>query len=138
MANLNTVVLIGRLTRDPELRTTGSGMSVTTFTLAIGRRAQQGKDPVTDYIPVVAWGKLAELIEKHTHKGSQIGIEGRIQSRSYQDKQGNNRTAVEVVADSMEFLDSKPKQATTPAEPVPEDISEDMMPLEITADDLPF
>lgn len=99
---LNVVALQGRLARDPELRQTTAGKSVTNFTIACDR----GKDQ-TDWFDVVAWEKSAEFICKYFRKGSMILVEGRLQSRKYQDKNGNNRTAIEVVAGSVNFCGKK-------------------------------
>ena len=105
---LNTVILMGRLTADPELRSTASGLSVTSFNVAVDRRySKQGEDKQTDFIPVVAWRQQAEFITKYFHKGSMIAIEGSLQSRNYEDKNGNKRTAYEVIVDRASFCGSK-------------------------------
>ncbi len=110
---LNTVILMGRLTADPELRTTGSGLSVTSFNVAIDRRyAKQGEEKQTDFIPVVAWRQQADFITKYFHKGSMIAIEGSLQSRNYEDKNGNKRTAYEVIVDRASFCGSKAESGT--------------------------
>ena len=101
----NLVVLSGRLTADAELKTTQSGVSVCSFDIAVD--SGYGDNKQTNFIRVVAWRKTAELIAKHFRKGSMIGIEGSIQTRKYQDKNGNNRTAFEVVANNVQFLESK-------------------------------
>lgn len=106
---LNIVALQGRLARDPELRQTQAGKAVTNFTIACDR----GKDQ-TDWFDVVAWEKSAEFICKYFQKGSMILVEGRLQSRKYQDKNGNNRTAVEVVAGSVNFAGSRENAAQAP------------------------
>ena len=99
---LNVVVLQGRLARDPELRQTQTGKAVCNFTIACGRGSDQ-----TDWLDVVSWDKTAEFICKYFQKGSMILLEGRLQSRKYQDKNGNSRTAVEVVAGSVNFCGGK-------------------------------
>ena len=113
----NLVVLSGRITHDLELRTTPNGVSVTTFNIAVDRRYKQGEDKQTDFITVVAWRGTAEFICNHFSKGSMIGIEGSIQTRKYQDKEGNNRTAFEVVANNVQFMEAKrtdaPSQEST-------------------------
>ena len=110
---LNTVILMGRLTADPELRTTGSGLSVTSFNVAIDRRySKQGEEKQTDFIPVVAWRQQADFITKYFHKGSMIAIEGSLQSRNYEDKNGNKRTAYEVIVDRASFCGSKAETGT--------------------------
>ena len=106
---LNVVALQGRLARDPELRQTTAGKSVCNFTIACDR----GKDQ-TDWFDVVAWEKSAEFICKYFQKGSMILLEGRLQSRKYQDKNGNNRTAIEVVAGSVNFCCDKQENGTAP------------------------
>lgn len=103
----NIVVLTGRLTADPELKTTPNGISVTSFSIAVGRRYRAGEEAQADFIPIVAWRQTAEFISKYFKKGSMIGIEGSIQTRKYTDKNGNNRTAFEVVANNVQFVESK-------------------------------
>ena len=103
----NLVVLTGRLTADPELKTTPNGITVTTFSIAVSRNYGSGEDRQTDFINIVAWRKTAEFITKYFKKGSMIGIEGSIRTRRYQDKNGNNRTIFEVVANNVQFVESK-------------------------------
>ena len=103
----NLVVLTGRLTADPELKTTPNGITVTTFSIAVSRNYGSGEVRQTDFINIVAWRKTAEFITKYFKKGSMIGIEGSIQTRRYQDKNGNNRTIFEVVANNVQFVESK-------------------------------
>ncbi|MBQ3547358.1 MAG: single-stranded DNA-binding protein [Clostridia bacterium] len=103
----NLVVLTGRLTADPELKTTPNGTNVTTFAIAVERRYRSGEERQTDFINIVAWQKTAEFITKYFKKGNLIGIEGAIQTRRYQDKNGNNRTAFEVIANNVQFVESK-------------------------------
>lgn len=103
----NLVVLTGRLTADPELKTTQSGIPVTTFSIAVNRNYRAGEEQQTDFINIVAWRQRAEFITKYFKKGSLIGIEGSIQTRRYQDKNGNNRTAFEVVVNNAQFVESK-------------------------------
>ena len=104
---LNACILMGRLTADPELRTTQTGKSVTSFTLAVDRDFQQNDEKQADFISVVAWGKTAEFVKKWFSKGRMIAVVGRIQARTYTDKDGNNRKAVEVVADKVSFTGEK-------------------------------
>ncbi|HOL18446.1 MAG TPA: single-stranded DNA-binding protein [Bacillota bacterium] len=104
---LNQIVLIGRLTRDPELRyTPGNGVPVATFTLAVDRpfTNQQGTRE-TDFIPVVTWRKLAETCSNYLQKGRLVAVTGRLQIRSYDDSEGNRRKVAEVVADQVRFLE---------------------------------
>ncbi|MEE0808497.1 MAG: single-stranded DNA-binding protein [Acutalibacteraceae bacterium] len=103
----NLVVLTGRLTADPELKKTPNGISVTTFSIAVSRRYRAGEETQADFITIVAWRQTAEFITKYFTKGSMIGIEGSIQTRKYTDKNGNNRTAFEVVANNAQFVESK-------------------------------
>ena len=105
---LNCAVIMGRLVADPELRTTGSGISVTSFTVAVDRRfARQGEERQTDFIDVIAWRQNAEFICKYFRKGSMIAIQGYIQTRTYEDKNGNKRTATEIIAEEVLFGGSK-------------------------------
>lgn len=104
---LNVVVLTGRLTADPELRKTTSGISVTSFSIAVDRRYRSGEERQTDFINIVAWRSSAEFVANYFKKGQLIAIEGSIQTRRYQDKDGNNRTAFEVVANNVQFAESK-------------------------------
>jgi single-strand DNA-binding protein len=106
----NLVVLSGRLTADPELKTTPNGVSVCSFTIAVDKRHRQGEERQADFINIVAWRGTAEFISKHFHKGSMIGIEGAVQTRKYQDKNGNNRTAFEIVVNNVQFIESKRSQ----------------------------
>ncbi len=103
MASLNKVILIGRLTHDPELRYTPNGQPVANFSLAVDRKLS--KNDETDFIPVVAWRRLAEICNEFLHKGKLVAIEGRLQVRSYEDKEGRRQRAFEVVADEMQMLD---------------------------------
>lgn len=107
----NLVVLTGRLTADPELKTTNTGISVTSFSIAVNRRYRAGEETQTDFINIVAWRQTAEFITKYFKKGNMIGIEGSIQTRKYTDKNGNNRTAFEVVANNAQFVESKKDSA---------------------------
>ncbi len=101
---INRVVLMGRLVADPELKTTGSGISVTTFRIAVDRSyVKSGEERQADFFDIVAWRYTAEFICKHFRKGSLIAIDGSLQSRTYQAKDGSNRYVVEVVADNASF-----------------------------------
>lgn len=104
---MNKVVLIGRLTKDPELKyTPGSGTAVTTLTLAVDRRYQKdSQQKEADFIPVVVWGKSAESTAQYMNKGKLMAISGRIQTRSYEAKDGGKRYVTEVVADEVQFLE---------------------------------
>ena len=146
---INNVVLMGRLVATPELRSTGTGISVASFTIAVERAfAKAGEQRQADFIDCVAWRNTADFITRYFQKGSMIAITGNIQTRTYEDKNGIKRKAVEVVVDNASFCGSKAESGTTggysapaaPAAPAPsftsgsesdfEEISED--------DDLPF
>lgn len=105
---LNSVIIMGRLTRDPELRRTQGGTAVTSFTMAVDRdfKSQSGEKE-TDFIDVVAWRNTGEFAAKYLAKGRMAAVEGRIQVRGWQDKDGNRRKSVEVVADNVYFADAK-------------------------------
>ena len=128
--NFNKVVLGGRLTADPELKTTPSGVSVTSFTVAVNRRfgAKEGEQPQADFFNVTAWRQTAEFITKFFRKASSICIVGFLQTRSWTDQQGQKRYATEIVADEAYFVDAKGESAA----PAPrfEDVASD--------DELPF
>jgi len=108
---MNKVVLIGRLTKDPEVRYTQSGKAVASFTVAVDRRnrraAEASGQPTADFIPCVAWDKLAEIIGNNLSKGRRVGVEGRMQVRSYDAQDGSKRYVTEVVVNELEFLDSR-------------------------------
>lgn len=105
---LNVVAIMGRLVADPELRTTTQGHSVCSFRIACDRSyVQQGQQRQADFIDIVAWRQQADFVSKYFQKGSMIAIEGSLQTRQYQDKNGNNRTAVEVVANNISFAGAK-------------------------------
>ena len=104
---------MGRLTDIPELKTTPSGISVTSFSIAVDKKYQpQGEERQAYFIPIVAWRNHAEFITRYFRKGSMIGIEGEIQTRKYQDKNGNNRTAFEVIVNHVTFCGSKNESNT--------------------------
>ncbi|HOT47200.1 MAG TPA: single-stranded DNA-binding protein [Spirochaetota bacterium] len=107
-SDLNKAILIGRLTRDPELRYTQSGTSVCSFSIANNRTYVAGgeKKEQVSYFNCVAWAKTGEVIAEYCKKGKRIGIEGRLQQRSYDDKDGNKRQIVEIVVDNFQFLDA--------------------------------
>ena len=103
---MNKVFLIGRLSRDPELRHTTNGMAVCQINVAISRRVAQGREPETDFINVVVWDKQAENVSRYLSKGRQIAVEGRIQTRSYDNSEGKKTYVTEVIATNVEFLGS--------------------------------
>ena len=105
---INCAFIMGRLIADPELRTTPSGISVTSFCVAVDRSfVKAGEERKADFINVVAWRQTADFVTRYFHKGSMIAVQGSIQTRSYEDKNGNKRTAVEIVADKVSFCGSK-------------------------------
>ncbi len=125
--NYNKVILGGRMTADPELKTTQSGIYVTNFTIAVNRK---GKSDTADFINIIAWRQTAEFVAKYFKKGSSICITGNIQTRTWTDNSGNKRYATEVIADEITFVDSR-----TEAEPnIPATEFEALAP----DDDLPF
>ncbi|MCL2508771.1 MAG: single-stranded DNA-binding protein [Oscillospiraceae bacterium] len=105
---LNCAVIMGRLVADPELRTTTTGVSVTSFRVAVDRNfVRQGEERQADFLDIVAWRQTAEFVTRFFRKGSMIAVQGAIQTRSYEDKSGNRRTAVEIIADNVSFCGSK-------------------------------
>lgn len=104
---LNTAIIMGRLTADPELKTTRSNISVTSFTVAVDRNYKSGDERQTDFIDVVAWRGTADFVSRYFKKGQMIAVQGSIQTRPYEDKNGNKRKAVEIVADNVSFCGSK-------------------------------
>lgn len=148
---INKVVLVGRLTKDPVLRKTANGVSVTSFTVACTRRFKQEGQPEADFINTVAWNKTADIVAQYTHKGSLVGVEGRIQTRSFDDKDSKRVYVTEVVADSVQFLESKSAAASNAYVPEQgsnqgyqsdngQSYSNDFTSstLDIASDDLPF
>ena len=109
---LNSIVIMGRLTSTPELKTTNSGLSVTSFTVAVDRRFQkQGEEKQTDFLNVVAWRQAADFVCKYFSKGDMIAVQGELQTRRYEDKDGNKCTATEIVADNVSFCGGKKETA---------------------------
>lgn len=131
---INSVVLMGRLTADPELKNTNSGIEVCSFSVAVERSYKSDNgEKQTDFINVTAWRQSAAFISKYFRKGQMIAIEGSIQTRSYEDKNGNKRTAFEVVVEHASFCGGKSDSSTgtAPAESVSVDVS-------ANEDDVPF
>lgn len=151
---MNKALLVGRLTRDPELRYTGSNIPVATFTIAINRTfTNQSGEREADYINVVVWRKPAENIKNYLTQGSLVSVEGRIQTRTYDATDGSKRYVTEVVADSVQFLESKSQSRSrgqnnndfdfSKEAPKTTDVNEDPFAdfgsnIEISDDDLPF
>lgn len=121
MASFNKVILMGRLVAAPELKHTGSGTAVTSFTLAVDRKRSKEGEKKTDFLTIVAWRQTAEFICKYFTKGSAIIVCGELQTRSWQDADGNKRYATEVVASEVSFAESKKASETNsaPAEEIP-------------------
>jgi len=134
---MNNVVLIGRLVRDPDMRYTPNGVAVTTFTLAVDRPFQNGGKKETDFIPIVTWRQLAENCANHLTKGRLVAVQGRIQTRQYENNEGRKVNVTEVVADVVRFLERAEKQQPSGGgngDP----FADDGKPIEINDDDLPF
>ena len=107
---MNKVVISGRLAKDPEMRYTTSGKAIASFNLAVNRRRSANDQQTADFIPIVAWEKLAEICGNNLIKGSQILVEGRMQVRSYEGQDGTKRYVTEVVANEIEFMGPKPNR----------------------------
>lgn len=149
MNMINTVVLVGRLTKDPELKYTQSGIAVTRFTLAVNRTYtnQQGQREA-DFVNCVAWRKQADNIANHLRKGSLAGIEGRIQTRNFEGKDGNRVFMTEILANSIQFLEPKNSNRGNTSQTTEQDQSQYSNnsdpfttgdgPVEVSDDDLPF
>lgn len=140
---LNRSILQGRLCADPELKQTASGTSVCSFRIAVERNfADKDGNRQADFIDIVAWKGTAEFICKYFSKGNMILLEGSIQTRSYEDKNGNKRTAVEVVADQVYFCESKRREAETAAQDAESSYSQgqqaDFQEIDGDSSDLPF
>lgn len=144
---LNRVILIGRLTRDPELRYTPSGVAVTQFTLAVDRQfSNQQGEREADFINIVTWRQLAETCANYLRKGRLTAVEGRIQTRNYENNEGRKVYVTEVVADNVRFLESSggnredvgTSNRSAVARSNNDPFSDDGKPIDITDDDLPF
>lgn len=132
---LNNVVLIGRLTRDPEVRTTTSGSTVARFTLAVERDfAGRDGNKETDFIPIIAWRGLGELVGKYLSKGKMCAVQGQLHIRNYEDKDGNKRTIAEINANNIQFLTPKNKEQSNGSSGSYDDLTE-VAPLD---EDIPF
>lgn len=140
---INRVVLVGRITKDPELRKTQSGLSTVSFILAVNRNIKKEGQQEADFVNCVAWRQTADFMVNYIKKGSLIGVEGRIQTRNYEDKSGKRVYITEVVCDSVQSLESRREatqgttEATNQYEPI-SDANVDYGDLNITSDDLPF
>lgn len=135
---MNKVILIGNLTKDPDLRYTPNGVAVCTFTVAINKPGKKDKDEA-DFINIVAWQKLADLCATYLRKGRQAAIEGRLQTRSYDDKEGKRRYVTEVVAENVQFLGGRDKHEQQGMnDPFADPFSSSGQPINIDPDNLPF
>ena len=134
---INRVVLVGRMTKDPVLRKPGTGARVTSFTVACDRSIKTEGQPTADFINCVCWNKVADNTAQFTHKGSLVGVEGRIQTRSYDDQSGRRVYVTEVVAESFQILEKRDNTANqnSMTEQMPPSFAS---PMDITDDKLPF
>lgn len=139
---LNRSILIGRLTKDPELRYTPAGVAVTQFTLAVDRPVAAGKDKEADFINIVAWRQLAETCANYLRKGRLTAVEGRIQVRNYDNNEGKRVYVTEVIADNVRFLESSgsgsSNQSSGQQREQQDPFIDDGKPINISDDDLPF
>ena len=139
---INRAILVGRLTKDPELRRTANDIPVATFTLAVNRPfSNPSGEREADFIQCVVWRRQAETVEQYLSKGSLVGVEGRIQTRTYDDQDGNRKYITEIVCDSVQFLETKSSQENSDErEPQPrqQQKRESSIPDIVTEDDLPF
>ena len=139
---LNSVVLMGRLTADPEARTTASNLSVTTFTLAVERNYanKQNGERTTDFIDIVAWRSTADFVVRYFKKGQLVAVQGSLQVRSYEDKDGNRRKAVEITVRSIHFSDSKKDGQSAGQQGQSDDFAcpDGFTEVPLNDDDLPF
>lgn len=135
---LNRIVMIGRLTRDPEAKATQNGTAVTTFSIACDRDfARKDGEKETDFVPIVTWRGLAETCAKFLTKGKMVAVEGRLQIRTYEDSEGTKRTVAEIVADNVQFLTPKSEGGASVSQytaPAHQPAAEEMAPL----DEIPF
>lgn len=138
---INRSVLVGRITKDPTLRKTQSGTSVIQFTLAVNRRFAKEGDQQADFINCVAWNKTADFMAQYVKKGALLGVEGRIQNRNYDGTDGKKVYVTEVVAETVQFLESKKESNDSHSNDTYTGNSQDfdaMDSLDIASDDLPF
>jgi single-strand DNA-binding protein len=138
---LNKIMLIGNLGRDPELNVTQEGTPVTKFSLAVNRNTKTStgeRKEETEWFNIVAWNKLAETCERYLHKGSKVYVEGRLQTRKYTDRNGVERTAIDVIANDMKMLDSKSASSSSESYSAGSGVADDRDPfLPDYPDDIP-
>lgn len=139
---MNRIVLVGRLTRDPELRRTNSDTSVASFTLAVDDRMKDANgQKTTTFIGVTVWNQQADNVAKFCRKGSLVGVDGRIRQRTYERRDGTKASVIEVIADSITFLEPKSKEIPNEEIPLDEpahDENKNLDTIDVTDDDLPF
>ena len=136
---INNTVLVGRLTKDPELKATSSGKNYTQFTLAVNRNFKNADgENEADFISVVAWDKTAEFLCQYQRQGNQIGVVGRIQTRNYENDSGVRIYITEVVAQNIQFLDSKPKEDNGYTNQVKQEPRQTTQQEQVDSQDLPF
>ncbi len=139
---MNRIVLVGRLTRDPELRRTTSDVPVASFTLAVDDRQKDvNGQKTTTFIGVTVWNQAADNVAKYCRKGSLVGVDGRIHQRTFERRDGSKASVIEVIADSVQFLEPKSKEIPNEEIPVDEAPSEEgknLDAIDVTDDDLPF
>jgi len=140
---MNKVTLVGRMAKDPELKQTSTGKAVGTFTVAVDRRFKRDGQPTADFFNVVAWNKPAELISQYLHKGDRIALNGRLQTRSYQAKDGTNRYVTEVILEEFDFIGSKSDHQQAPKPQAPQDYqstltADNSFNMMVEDDSLPF
>ena len=123
---MNKVILIGNLSKDPELSTTTSGISVCKFDIAVQRRFETNGERETDFFKIIAWRGLADNCGKYLSKGKQAAVVGSLQTRTYEDKYGNKRYGTEIVADEVEFLSPKEERNEPKLSPAPEEIQDEL------------
>jgi len=134
---LNRAILVGRLVRDPELRRTGTGIAVTSFTIAINRNFTNKGEREADFISCVVWNKGAENTAKYCSRGSLVGVDGRLQSRTYENQEGKKVNVIEVVCDSVQFLETKHTQKEATGEDIQKEF-DNASAFDIDDDDIAF
>ncbi len=139
---MNRIVLVGRLTRDPELRRTTSDIPVASFTLAVDDRQKDvNGQKTTTFIGVTVWNQAADNVAKYCRKGSLVGVDGRIHQRTFERRDGSKASVIEVIADSVQFLEPKSREIPNeeiPADDVPMEEGKNLDAIDVTDDDLPF
>ena len=139
---MNRIVLVGRLTRDPELRRTTSDIPVASFTLAVDDRQKDANgQKTTTFIGVTVWNQAADNVAKYCRKGSLVGVDGRIHQRTFERRDGSKASVIEVIADSVQFLEPKSREIPNeeiPTEEVPTEEGKNLDAIDVTDDDLPF